>query len=334
MQQPQDHAPERAPRRLFGVRLSALLEVFAFLALALATDALLLDANRFAEVKPHPFWAIVLLAATQYGTNGGLVSAALATAALLAGNVPEQGFNEDLYAWLLRISGTPVLWLVAAVVLGGIRDGHKREGDALREELAGTREQTRAIAEAYERLSRTKGELEARVAGQVRTLPRIYTAARAIERKDTSEVLIGVAPLVRLVLGPTKFSLFLLNGRTLEAAANAGWTSEDRFARGFDAGSALFRAVVGRRQILVGVNPEHEAVLRGEGMLAGPLVSEETGKVIGMLKVEEIPFVELNPSTVQNFRVACDWVGRAYDNAQSFERLQEDQRPASTAAWG
>jgi len=37
---------------------------------------------------------------------------------------------------------------------------------------------------------------------------------------------------------------------------------------------------------------------------------------------------------VQNFRVACDWVGRAYDNAQSFERLQEDQRPASTTAWG
>jgi polysaccharide biosynthesis protein PelD len=333
MQQAHDHGPERLPRRLLGVRVSALLEISALLALALATDALLLDASRFAEVRPHPFWAIVLLAAAQYGTNEGLLAVALATVALLAGRVPEQGFDEDLYAWLLRISVTPVLWLIAAVVLGGIRDGHKRRSDALREELAGTREETRAIAEAYERLFLAKSELEARVAGQVRTIPKIYNAARAIERKDTSEVLMGVAPLMRSVLGPTKFSLFLLNGRTLEAAASAGWTAEDRFVREFDSSSALFRAVVGGRQTLIGVNPEHEAVLRGEGMLAGPLVSEETGKVIGMLKVEEIPFVELNPSTVQNFRVACDWVGQAFDTAQSFARLQEEQGPAATAAW-
>ena len=221
MQQAHDHGPERLPRRLLGVRVSALLEISALLALALATDALLLDASRFAEVRPHPFWAIVLLAAAQYGTNEGLLAVALATVALLAGRVPEQGFDEDLYAWLLRISVTPVLWLIAAVVLGGIRDGHKRRSDALREELAGTREETRAIAEAYERLFLAKSELEARVAGQVRTIPKIYNAARAIERKDTSEVLMGVAPLMRSVLGPTKFSLFLLNGRTLEAAARA-----------------------------------------------------------------------------------------------------------------
>jgi polysaccharide biosynthesis protein PelD len=334
MQQTHDHGPEQQPRRLLGVRVSALLEISALLALALATDALLLDASRFAEVRPHPFWAIVLLAAAQYGTNEGLLAAALATVALLAGRVPEQGFDEDPYAWLLRISVTPVLWLIAAVVLGGIRDGHKRRSDALREELARTRGEARAIAEAYERLFLTKSELEARVAGQVRTVPRIYNAARAIERKDTCEVLMGVAPLMRSVLGPTKFSLFLLNGRTLEAAASAGWTSEDRFVREFDSDTELFRAVVGGRQTLVGANPEHEAILRGEGMLAGPLVSEETGKVIGMLKVEEIPFVELNPSTVQNFRVACDWVGQAFDNAQSFARLQEEQGPAPMAAWG
>ena len=333
MQQPQDRTPERAPRRLLGVRVSALLEISAFLALALAADTLLLDADRFAGVKPHPFWAVVLLAAAQYGTSGGLVAAALATAALLAGNMPEQGFDEDLYAWLLRISGTPVLWLIGALVLGGIRDGHSREGRALREQLAGTREECRAIAEAYERLARAKGELEARVAGQLRTVPRVYSASRAIERQGTSEVLIGIAPLVRSVLGPTKFSLYLLDGRTLEVAAREGWAPEDRFAREFDVGSPLFRAVVVRRQILVCVEPEHDALLRGEGMLAGPLVSEETGEVVGMLKVEEIPFVELNPSTVQNFRVACEWIGKAYDNAQSFERLQEYQRPASTTAW-
>ncbi len=322
----QNHPPERPPRRVLGIRVSALVEIAAFLALALATDALLFGGDRFAEVTPHPFWAIVLLAATQYGTNEGLVAAALSTVALLAGDLPEQGFGEDLYAWLLRISTRPVLWFIAAVALGEIRGGHRRETEALRRDLAESREQARAIAEAYERLSRIKDELEARVAGYVRTVRAMYTAARAIERQGTGEVLIGVITLVRSVLAPTKFSLFLLNGQVLEAAASEGWAPEDRFERDFDSATPLFRAVLGRRQVLVAVSPEQEGVLRGEGLLAGPLVSEETGEVVGMLKIEEMPFLELNPATVQNFRVLCEWIGTAFASAQRIERLHEEQR--------
>jgi polysaccharide biosynthesis protein PelD len=325
----QDHDAERQPRRILGLRLVALFETTSLLAVALAVDELLLGGDRFAGVTPHPFWIVVLLAATQYGMREGLAAAALATAALLAGRLPEQGFGEDFNAWLLRIGGIPVLWFVAGVVFGGIRDGHKRKADVLREMLAKLRDQTHTIAEAYERLSATAGELETRVAGQVRTVRALYAAARAIERQGTAEVLIGVAPLVQSVLNPTKFSLFLLNGSQLEAAATAGWTSEDCFLRAFDSASPLFLAVVGRRQILTGVNPEHEAILHGEGILAGPLVSEETGKMVGMLKIESIPFIELTPSSVQNFRILCDWIGTAYDNALRYERLLTEKTPAA-----
>ena len=325
----QDLPPERRPWRILGVRGAALLETAGLLAAALAADASLLGGDRFAEIGPHPFWAAVLLAASQYGAREGLVAAALSTAALLAGNLPEQGFGEDLYAWLLRISGTPVLWITAGVLLGGIRDGHRRRADALGEELADAREQARAIAEAYERLSRTASDLEARVAGQVRTVRAVYTAARAIERQSTVDILIGVATLVRSVLGPSKFSLFLLNGHRLEVAATEGWTPHDRFTRELGPDCVLFRAVVGGHRFLAGVNPEHEAALQGQGMLAGPVVSAETGKVVGMLKVEEIPFVELNPSGLQNFRIICHWVGAAYDNALRFERLVAAQGHAA-----
>jgi hypothetical protein len=324
----QGHAPKRPPRRILGIRLAALLETVVLLAAALVADKLLLGGDRFAGVTPHPFWIVVLLAAAQYGTREGLMAAALAIIALLAGQLPEQGFDEDLNAWLLRIGGVPVLWIIAGAVLGEIRDGHRRKADALQENLEELREQASAITQAYERLAATKGELEARVAGQVRTVHAMYAAARAIERQGTGEVLIGVAPLVRSVLNPAKFSLFLLNGERLEAAATEGWNSEDRFLRTFDPTSPLFLAVVGRRQILTGVNPEHAAILHAEGMLAGPLVSEETGKLVGMLKVEDIPFIELTPSSVQSFRILCDWIGTAYDKAVRYERLLAEQAPA------
>jgi hypothetical protein len=325
----QDHSAERQPRRILGLRLVALVETTALLAAALVADELLLGGDRFAGITPHPFWIVVLLAAAQYGMREGLAAAALATAALLAGRLPEQGFGEDFNAWLLRIGEIPVLWFVAGVVLGEIRDGHRRKADALQEMLAEQRDQAHAIAEAYERLSATTAELETRVAGQVRTVRALYAAARAIERQGTGEVLIGVAPLVRSVLSPAKFSLFLLNGSRLEVAASEGWASEDRFLHTFDPTSPLFLAVVGRRQILTGVNPEHEGILHAEGMLAGPLVSEETGKIVGMLKIESIPFIELTPSSVQNFRILCDWIGTAYDNALRYERLLTEQAHAA-----
>ena len=51
------------------------------------------------------------------GTNEGLATAALCAIAALAGHIPEQGFNEESTAWLLRVSADPVLWIMAALLL-------------------------------------------------------------------------------------------------------------------------------------------------------------------------------------------------------------------------
>lgn len=309
----------RQPRRILGIRASAIAEIAAFFLMALAADYFLLGGSRFAGVEPHPFWAIILLTATQYGAGEGLLAAALASAVLLF-DMPEQGFGEDLYDWVLRNTALPVLWCLAALILGEIRAAHLSERDRLRAELAEAREHARAISEAYERLSRIKGELEARVAAQVRTVRAMYDASRAIDSKNTSGVIVGVEGLVRSVLSPAKFSLFFMGGKGLELVAADGWDPEDAYAGEFASASPLFQAVIVRRETLVAVNPEHEALLGREGIIAGPLFSEDTGMVIGMLKIDEIAFAQLNPATMQNFRIVCDWIATAYDRAHDFER--------------
>jgi ribosomal protein L30/L7E len=312
--------PERTPALLLGIRPIAVVEIVAMLGLALALDRFLFNGTRFMELAPHPFWAVVLLTAAQYGTREALLATALSTAALLTGNLPEQGFSEDRSAWLLRISSTPVLWIIAGVVIGEIRERHKRKTEALGGELASVREQARTFAEAYERLDTTKRELEARIAGQVQTVRAMHRASRAIERQGTSEVLVGVATLVQTVLNPVKFSLFLVNGPRLETAASYGWHEEDRYASEFDSASPLFQAIISRSEFLTAVNHEQEMILGEEGVLAGPIISEETDRVLGMLKIEDIAFVDLTPTNVQNFQVICDWIGTAYDNALRHER--------------
>lgn len=310
----------KAPRRLLGLRVAALLEIAAFLGVSLAVDMQFAQGDRFAGITPHPFWVIVLLVAVQYGTKEGLVAALAAMAALLIGNLPEQGFSEDLYDWLLRASQEPLLWVFAALLLGEIRNAQRRERDRLREALVTSRQQAEGISLAYERLSAIKDHLELRVAGQVRTVQAIFAASRSIEREETGQVLAGVQTLVSTVLSPGKFSLFLLQGTALEAALSQGWTEEDAFARAFDQASPLFQAVVSHRRHLAVTRPSHGLILGGEGLLAGPLTCAETDEVIGMLKIEAMDFLDLHPASVQHFRLLCEWIGWAYSNARRREQ--------------
>ena len=310
-----------APRRVAGVRLSALFEIVAFVAIALAIDALWGAHNRYADLSPHPFWIVVVLAASYYGTHEGLAAVVVASLALLLGNLPQQQIDQDLNTWLLQATLQPLGWCVAAMVLGSMRDSFRRRHAALADELGEARQQLRTITDGYAQLHKLKQHLEARVAGQLCTVYALYNASRAIERQGVGEVLVGVNELVRTVMHPDKFSLFLLNGACLEAAANEGWQPADPYARDIEAASPLYEAVVSQRRFLVITDAADEPLLRGEGLLAGPLINGETGAVVGMLKIEAIGFLDLNLSNVQNFHVLCDWVGAALANAQRVENL-------------
>lgn len=334
MQLAREHSAKRPARELCGLRVTAIVETVVLLGCALAADQLLFSGDRFTSVSPHPFWAVVLLIAAQYGTGEALFAAALSGAALLINNLPEQGFNEDLYAWLLRISFNPVLWCIAAVTLGEIRAGHKRQAEGLQSDLAEARQQAEAIADAYDRLLRLKTDLEVQVAGQRQTVRTMYAAARAIERQSVSEVLAGIPEVVAAVLHPEKFSFFLLDKNELVLATNQGWSPDDRFQHRFRAGTPLFAAIVEQRRMLIACEPEHEAILAKQGLLAGVLSSEDSGEPFGMLKIEGMQLHELTPLALQNFRILCEWIGAAFAQARRVERLEGAGKRPSLALAG
>ena len=126
--------PEARPRAL---RLVGLVEIALFFAAALALDWGLFEADRFREVQPHPFWLIVLVAALQYGTNEGLAAAAAATAALLVGNIPPPTIEQDIYDYYLSLSANPVMWMIAAVLIGEMRNRQITERTLLAARAAG-----------------------------------------------------------------------------------------------------------------------------------------------------------------------------------------------------
>jgi hypothetical protein len=80
--------------------------------------------------------------------------------------------------------------------------------------------------------------------------------------------------------------------------------------------------MMAHQQVLCAANHEHERVLAGEGVLAGALVDEPTGEMIGMLKIEAMAFTELSISTLEAFRSVCDWVAMALMNADKYQQAK------------
>ncbi len=312
-------------QRTFGVSTSALLELFVFFGLALLIDLIGFDGHRFQGVEPHPFWIPVILLAVQYGTTEGLLAALVATAALLIGAMPEQTFGQDIYDYLRHVTAEPLMWCVAAIVVGELASRRRRRLVQTERALVDARQEADGLADAYAKARQTKDKLEARLASDLRTTLALYDGARAIERSSTGDVLRGAVELVRGVLGPEKFSIFLLNGDVLEAAVQEGWETGDGFRRVLRAEDPIYRAIVGEDRRLCAAYRDHAEILRGQGVLAAPLAGGPDGRPVGMLKVEALSFADLTTTAVENFRLAADWIGAALERARRAETLESHQ---------
>ncbi len=315
---------EHRPVRILGVRRSALLEIGLFFLIAIILDQFVFDGDSFWSVSPHPLWLIVLLVTVQYGTAEGVLAALASSVVLLAGGMPEQALNQDLYDYLYSVVRHPLMWFVAAVLLGELRMRHMREREQLCQQLKEAREKERVIAEAYQRQQRIREDLEARVAGQMRTVISMHQAVKSLEQLDSGKVLFSIMDMVRAVMSPRKSSVFILSQDVLEAAVHTGWTGKDEYLRVIGAEHPLFQEVVTRQRILSISNEEDESVLDRQGVLAGPLINADTGEVIGMLKIEELDFIELGWTTIKNFEVVCEWIGTVYGNAKRFHFAKEN----------
>lgn len=312
----------RAPQ-LYGLSTSALFEMMAGILVILVVDLVFFDGTRFRGETFHPFWLVVVLIAAQYGTAEGLAAAIISSIALLVGNLPPQPLSEDLYAWLARVALLPALWLSSALVIGELTQRKRNRIAELELRMEQESARRHAAEDSARRFATANQALEERIAGQIRTVINLYRGARAVEGLTTGDVLLGIAELVRAVMSPAKFSIFFLNNGVLEASFNEGWSGADTYTRLIAPGHPLHQAICGQRRHLSFASREDARVLGREGILAGPIASAETGALIGMLKIEQLGFLDLNFSAIQNFRILCDWIGHAFSRAEAFARNSE-----------
>ncbi|MDJ0840044.1 MAG: GAF domain-containing protein [Acidobacteriota bacterium] len=303
---------------MLGIHAGAIVEVVLFLTAGLLLDLFVFDGNRFWDVKPHPFWIVVIMTGVRYGTAEGLTAAVASTAALLIGNWPQQSIDQGWYDHLLGIWSRPLMWLSGAVFLGVLRARQVSRTRSLIQEIAERDEKLKKINKSHGQVSRQKEALEELVADPLDTAIELYNTAREVEKMDSVKVMASAMDLTKTILNPAKASIYLLVDDVLQAGMQEGWSEEDKYLNSFRSNSGLFTEVVGRQRFLNTTRPEDERVLAGQGVMAGPLINRNTGEVSGMLKIERIPFLDPDSSTVKSFEILCEWLGALLSNARNY----------------
>ncbi|AEQ52565.1 hypothetical protein [Pelagibacterium halotolerans] len=114
----------------------------------------------------HPLVLAVALMAAQYGALGGIMTAVMATAlALLGGMLPQRVVGEGYFEYLAAVWTTPLAWLIIAVLVGVVSDGHRRLLQRSELALFEAQKERELIAAQYEALAARAKRLERRVAG-------------------------------------------------------------------------------------------------------------------------------------------------------------------------
>ena len=267
--------------------VGALLELAVMVALIVIIDWAFPTLG-FMTLEPSPFWLPVLLLSLQYGTVAGLLAAAAATAAYVFNGVAEQAVGENFFSYLLRIWALPILWLGVALVLGQFRLRQIAEKQELRQNL------TKRTHEA-QRLSGYAKDLEARC----QTLERHMTTRTAAAVKPVLDALAKVADpaadlqavldtIAHSIWPGSQVSVSAVTRDGCQIIARSGWPDQALWPEEIATGHLLYRAIVNERRPVSILFRGDEQVLDGLGIAAHPILTFDTSRVAGMLKIEMI----------------------------------------------
>jgi polysaccharide biosynthesis protein PelD len=312
-------------RKILGVRLSAIIELIIFFAIILLLAFFLDRDDLFFSVSPHPFWIIVILLSAQYGTVEGLLAAFVSTVVLLLGEYPERDILQDQFQYFLYIGKNPILWFVAAIVVGEVRNRHIRERDRLKKVAIEAEEKEKTITNSYNSLKAVKERFEVKLASEMQTALMSYEAFKKLEVLDKDVILKGGMDLIKNFIAPECYSIYFLEKAQLKRVCQEGWPQDEAYQTTFGAETRLFQEVIGKGRVASVIYPEDREMLADQGVIAAPIKSVQPLAIYGMAKIEKLHFTQLRMDTIQILRLIGEWIGTAYSSYLAKEEADESR---------
>jgi hypothetical protein len=313
------------------------LELVILLALSSLVALATVGMERLGTLSPHPYWIPVIPLSCQSGTPAG-IAAALAATALhwLAGPAAPAG-GEDLYDQLYRVWREPMLWLVAAVVIGGLRGQQAQRYEQLRLRLVAADARVAAIAD-YARTLRTHCEsLERHIAcADDRSIEAGLGVLDEVAAASCEELADVLPRAMDLLVGPSSYAVLTLEEGRLTAAAklSRSGTGPEWLKRIEQLPDDLCDTLVRSRRLMTIRNSDDLGMLSGISLIAAPVLSATSERVIGALLVQTMEPNRLHAATERSIAHLARQLAQPLGRSRvvvSFQRDRHLARPVLSA---
>ncbi|MBI3018333.1 MAG: hypothetical protein HYY61_00340 [Deltaproteobacteria bacterium] len=279
------------------------------------------------EFKLHSyyFWIVVLLISSRYGLIAGVFSglaSALVFPILLYASIDKKALETF---WDMKYLLEPFLF----IFLGGLLGQLSQEKMNKISEMEGQAQQlTRRVSTIETELAiseKGRKELEKRIVGQLTTITTLYESAKKLESFKLADIYFGALDILSEHLEVEKCSLYILENQllTLKARSEFGKISEGEAktiskTEGLVGIAVETQKVVSIREVLSSLE---FSKLKGGPLMAGPLLRKD-GSFIGVITIDQLPFIRFTPYTIKIFSIILDWLSLSIENATYVQTVQ------------
>lgn len=309
--------PSPPPSRTWRRSIRIAVEMAVAFGLLAALGRWLTGDVGWATLQPNPYWLPVLVAALAYGTGPGVLAAAIASALWLVQGHDHAG-ERDYLDHLLHLSLQPLMWIVAAVVVGEVTKIRTARQDRLDRRGRLAARNVARLTEAFDALSRTNRRLQVEIATEARTLGHVIGTATQLASATPAERRDVIVRLIALAARSEDFTCFRVTGDEARAWLRSSQSSGRRDVLPV----MLMERLIRRRGIVHVARRSDRASLDGVGVAAIPLIDPD-GLLAGCLVLHALPFAALNASRVAELTEIATWLTPLLDDgARPAQRVQ------------
>jgi hypothetical protein len=314
--------PNRFAQLLSDQRIIGIIESILGVLVVSLIDLLIPPSLGLQQLNIYLFWVVVLGIAALHGPPAGYVVSILAAlAALLL-----VGLRLDIGQPLAtHVQIQPFLFFTCGILVSEVVRRHQRRARLEEERRQATATKLARLKEAYDALAIARNELEARIISQPVTVAVIAEATGRMLTQRSEELYASSLDLLRRLLETEASALYLVD-------AQGGFRLKSGLPENRAGRPALLpsapTSIVLQRALKAGTVITIYDVVREQGMtattaneplMAGPLLTRD-GQILGLIVIERLPFVQLNPANKRLFELILKFSGLALHNALLFER--------------
>ena len=308
-------------------------EIIGFYVLIFVLDlALLAPTSSLFFYQPHPFWIPVILIALQYGFAPGVFTALSAIALNWLISDPVQALDEPHFAFVVRTWATPTLWLLAAFVIGQIRQLQIDDKARLKDEVEKQRKQSEVLTNYVSELKQSNANLQLQITtGKTSPLEHAIIQLSNRRSSDERDFMERLKTSLELLIGPNKSSVFIVNDTdSMRVAFKFGWNTNDPYQVSFNKDHPLYQSVIEQAESVSLSDAWGGEIFRGEGKVAFPIQFIHGGGAYGMLKIEEADNSIWSTNKTKALMILAREVGIFLE--QTLAEGIDDERKANQAA--